>query len=195
MRRKQAFNALATHNEFERKRVMHASMLNEMKPAKPWYAHRWPWLLMLGPALVIAAGVHTMWLAFSRQDALVVDDYYKEGQAINQDLKRDRVAAGMKMALRMRYDAAGGTLSGSLSSLGRPRSGKIVLHLVHSTQPSKDMRLELQTDAQGNFTAALPMLEIAHWQVVVEDERRDWRLSGRWAWPQEKSVELKADRL
>jgi hypothetical protein len=73
----------------------HALNLEETRNAKPWYAQRWPWLLMLGPVLVILAGSYTCWLAFSRQDALVVDDYYKQGRAINQDLRRDRVATAM----------------------------------------------------------------------------------------------------
>lgn len=41
--------------------------------AVPWYRHRWPWLLMAGPAVVVVAGVFTAWLAISRADALVAD--------------------------------------------------------------------------------------------------------------------------
>jgi len=63
------------------------------KQVAPWYKHRWPWLLMLGPFVVLVAGFVTMWISFSGADALVVDDYYKQGKAINQDLRRDRVAS------------------------------------------------------------------------------------------------------
>ena len=63
------------------------------KEVAPWYRHRWPWLLMLGPFAVVVAGFVTMWISFTGADALVVDDYYKQGKAINQDLRRDRVAA------------------------------------------------------------------------------------------------------
>ena len=38
-----------------------------------WYKHRWPWLLMAGPATVLIAGFITMWISFSGADALVVD--------------------------------------------------------------------------------------------------------------------------
>lgn len=170
----------------------YATNPSQPKTARPWYAHRWPWLLMLGPAAVVVAGIHTTWLAFSKQDALVVDDYYKQGKAINQDLRRDRVAASLKLEMAMRYDAAAGKLLGSISSLGQPLTGKMIVTLAHSTQPGKDIRLEVQPDAQGRFEADLPMLEIAHWQVQVESERRDWRLHQRWAWPQDNSIELSA---
>jgi len=52
---------------------MQTNTFKEPAPA-PWYRHRWPWLIMLGPFLVVLAGSYTMWLAYSRQDALVVGE-------------------------------------------------------------------------------------------------------------------------
>ncbi len=166
---------------------------NRINTAKPWYRHRWPWLLMLGPFVVILAGVYTTWLAFSRQDALVVDDYYKQGKAINQDLRRDRVAASMKLKLSVRYDAAAGRLAGNISSLTQAGAGKLRINLVHSTLPAKDIVLQAQPDEQGNFSVALPMLDMARWQVQVEGEQRDWRLIGVWTWPQQQAIEIRAE--
>ena len=159
---------------------------------KPWYTHRWPWLLMLGPALAIVAGIHTAWLAMSGQDALVVDDYYKEGKAINQDLRRDKLAASLRLHVHMRYDAAAGRLIGSISSLERPQLGTVVVRLIHPTQPDKDMRLVAQPDEHGNFSLGLPLLDRAHWHVLIESEVRDWRLHDEWAWPQQEIVDIKA---
>ena len=34
------------------------------KPDK-WYRHPWPWLLMAGPAIVVVAGLYTLFLAVS----------------------------------------------------------------------------------------------------------------------------------
>jgi hypothetical protein len=161
--------------------------------AKPWYVHRWPWLLMLGPFIVILAGSYTMWMAFSRQDAMVVDDYYKQGKAINQDLRRDRIATALGLSFNSRYDPAAGKLNGMLLSFGAPLAGKISIHLAHATQPEKDLRLAAQLDRHGEFSIALPMLERARWQVLVESERRDWRLAGAWKWPQQEIVAIKAD--
>ncbi|MDB5824905.1 MAG: cytochrome oxidase assembly protein [Herminiimonas sp.] len=167
--------------------------IDEADQEKPWYAHIWPWLLMLGPVLVIIAGGYTSWLAFSRQDAMVVDDYYKQGKAINQDLRRDRVATSLGLSLQARYDPVKGTLQGRLQSFGAPAAGNISLYLAHSTQPEKDLRLEVQLDPRGEFSVALPMLDRARWQLTVEGARRDWRLLGVWQWPQQQSVDIKAD--
>ena len=165
-----------------------------MPTFRPWYAHRWPWLLMLGPALVVVAGSYTMWLAFTREDAMVVGDYYKEGRAINQDLKRDRIAASLGISLRMSYNPETATLAGNVRSLGAPSQQKFRLHMAHPTRPEKDMQLSVQTDRNGDFSMVLPMLEMARWQIQLENDRRDWRVEGVWHWPQQRTVELTADR-
>ena len=50
---------------------------------------------MAGPAVVIVAGVITLWLAVRSSDGLVTDDYYKQGLAVNQVLERDHRAAAL----------------------------------------------------------------------------------------------------
>jgi hypothetical protein len=159
-------------------------------PGQPWYAQRWPWLLMLGPAIVIVAGIHTTWVAFTMQDALVVDDYYMQGKAINQDLRRERTAAAMGLRAQLRYDAARGMLAGQLSGKLTPANLPIKLQLIHSTLPEKDIRLSARTDANGAFEIALPIFDKARWQVMLEDDGTDWRLSGPWLWPAQRDVAL-----
>lgn len=162
----------------------------------PWWGHRWPWLLMLGPFLVLLAGGYTGWLAFSHQDALVAGDYYKKGKAINQDLRRDRAAGALGLSATLRYDAARGVLAGRLDGAGAiPPS--LALRLSHATQPDKDVRLELRPAPNGAFEAALPMLERSRWQVLIEGEDRSggaaraWRLEAGWNWPARREVTLR----
>jgi hypothetical protein len=162
-------------------------------PQQPWYAHRWPWLLMLGPAIVVAAGSYTGYLAFSNPDPLVVGDYYKRGKAINQDLRRDRVATERAMALNLNYDAQAGQLVGAARSGGTAYGETLMLGLSHATLPHKDLQFVLVPDAQGSFRLALPMLERSRWHVVVEGGKGDWRLEGQWNWPAQRAIEIKAD--
>ncbi|MDQ1923991.1 FixH family protein [Massilia pseudoviolaceinigra] len=159
----------------------------------PWYKHRWPWLLMLGPAIVVVAGVNLGFVAYRGQDAMVVDDYYKKGKAINQDLRRDRVASAMRLAFDARYDPATEKLAGTLSSGALALSAPFSIHLAHATLPQKDRKLDVIPDAAGRFSVALPLLERARWQVVVEGGKRDWRLAAAWHWPREQALAIKAD--
>jgi uncharacterized protein len=158
-----------------------------------WYTQAWPWLLMLGPFLVILAGGYTTWLAFTQQDALVVGDYYKQGKAINQDLRRDKIAASLQLNATLYYDA--GQLAGNIQSGGKPLAGALILSLNHATLPEKDIHLPLVADAQGNFHVPLPALDLARWQVLIENEKRDWRLAANWIWPKHKKLRLQADHL
>jgi hypothetical protein len=161
--------------------------------AGPWYTHRWPWLIMLGPFLVVLAGSYTIWIAFTRQDALVVSDYYKQGTAINQDLRRDRVATRMGLHADLQFDPAVGRLSGQISGTAGSQTGELTMQLIHPTLPEKDIKFPIQADANGRFSIALPMLEAARWQILIENAKRDWRLDGFWSWPQQHATFIKAD--
>ncbi len=163
-----------------------------MNSPSPWYAQRWPWLLMLGPAIVLVACFYTGWIAFSQQDALVVGDYYKKGKAINQDLRRDRAASALGVTVTLRYDAAEGQLRGLVATAGdKAVTGPLPLHLAHATQPDKDIRLLLHPGADGTFSIPLPLLDRSRWVVLVEDARKTWRLEGQWQWPAEHAVTLR----
>jgi hypothetical protein len=145
---------------------------------------------MAGPFVVLIAGAMTMWISFSGADALVVDDYYKQGKAINQDLRRDQQAADMGLSLSLRFDAASGTLLGQVR--GFKQRSALSLSLIHPTMPEKDLKLEAVVDEQGRFVMALPLLDRALWKVQLEDMTRTWRLRGSWAWPQQKDIDIQA---
>jgi hypothetical protein len=135
---------------------------------------------MLGPAIVLAGGAFVTWLAVGHPDALVVDDYYKQGKAINQDLRRDRAATALGLSLQARYDPRAGTLAGRLVGQGGGQSAPFTIYLAHPTLPQRDLRLFVRPAPDGSFSVALPALERTHWQVVVEGALRDWRLAKGW---------------
>jgi len=155
-----------------------------------WYQQRWPWFLMAGPAVAIGACSYMSYLAFAHQDALVVGDYYKQGKAINQDLRRDRAAASLGLSATLRYDAAEGLLRGQVNSASLLPQQVLTVRLAHATQPERDVQLLVRPDADGRFGIPLPMLERSRWQVLIESERRDWRMEGEWQWPVEREVRI-----
>lgn len=166
-----------------------------LQAAAPWYRHRWPWFLMIGPVLVLIGGVVMMWLAASRPDAMVVGDYYKRGKAINQELRRDRVASSLGLAFEAGHEAGAGRISGRLLSSGRPLAAPFHIRLAHPTQPGKDRVLEALPDARGRFSADAPALEATHWQVVVEggSGAGAWRLAGSWSPARQDRLRIVAD--
>ena len=149
-----------------------AAAAREDHAGRPWYREPWPWLLIVPPAIAIVAGVVTIWLAIASADGLVADDYYKRGLAINQDLRRDTIAAerGIDAAVSLR-DAV---LRIELSGNAAPEA--LFVRLVHAARAGHDQRLRLPLIAAGIYETALDALPPGHWRVVVEDPQGQWRV-------------------
>lgn len=62
------------------------------EPFTPWYREPWPWLIIGLLSVTFVWGSYRIYYAFKVQDSVVVDDYYKNGKSINQDLTRDQNA-------------------------------------------------------------------------------------------------------
>jgi len=56
-------------------------------PSAPWWKFGHVWLVISGPAIVIVAGFVTLWLAISRPDPVIAEDYYRQGIEINKTLE------------------------------------------------------------------------------------------------------------
>ncbi len=51
-----------------------------------WWRFGLVWLVIAGPAIVVVASFITLYLAISRPDPLVDEDYYRKGIEINKTL-------------------------------------------------------------------------------------------------------------
>ncbi len=145
----------------------------------PWYKHRWPWLLMLGPGIVIIAGIVTVWLAVVSNDGLVSDDYYKQGLAVNQRLQRDHKAGelGMKADL-MRSGEQLRLMMTADPSLQMP--SELIVRFMHPTQAGRDMAATMKAEGQGFYAGRLAADIGGRWRVSIEDPAGQWRLQGDW---------------
>ena len=132
---------------------------------------------MSGPAIVVVAGFITAWLAFSNADGLVVDDYYKQGLAINQTLGRSETAA--RLGVRAELSIGDGHVSVNIENA--EVRGKLKLRLVHPTRAGKDQSVELAAARPGVYQGSLQQPPPGRWHIVLEDS--DWRLAGDWILP------------
>ena len=146
--------------------------------ATPWYREPWPWILMAGPAAVIVAGAITIWIAFATSDGLVAEDYYKQGLAVNQMLKREAVAADMKLKARVEFPEGFHRVRVLLEGAA-PQ--ELRLRLVHATRAGHDLHLRLARTGTHYEAAIAQTLAPGHWRVQIEDPTRQWRLAGEWS--------------
>ncbi|SDP74422.1 hypothetical protein SAMN05216303_106366 [Rhodoferax sp. OV413] len=56
------------------------------EPVQPWWKYGHVWLVISGPLVVVVAAVVTAWIAFSQQDPVLAQDYYRQGVNINKTL-------------------------------------------------------------------------------------------------------------
>ena len=78
---------------------------SEAPVAPPWWKFGYVWLVIAGPAAVTVAGAATVWLALSRPETLVAEDYYRRGIEINRQLAGEKPKS-LAPALQARNHAA-----------------------------------------------------------------------------------------
>tara|TARA_R110002049_G_scaffold39931_3_gene122311 strand:+ start:612 stop:1142 length:531 start_codon:yes stop_codon:yes gene_type:complete len=143
----------------------------------PWYRQRWPWILMVAPVTAMVLGFVLLYLAITTNDGLVVDDYYRQGRAIDQTMARSAQAAELGLVADVRLRA--GEIRLRLSAddgVELPRV--IVVSVVHPTRAGFDQVLRLEAGHGGEYAGPLAPLTAGRWQVQIEDDARAWRLHG-----------------
>ena len=155
---------------------------------KPWYREPWPWLLMAGPAIVVVAGIVTAWIAVKYEDGLVADDYYKQGLAINQVIRRETAGAALDMRARVLF----GENRVRVFLTGAALPQELVLRLVHRTRAGLDRETRLKSDGNGWYEGAMPSTASGRWNLFLEDGDRNWRLTVEWDAATQESIQLPA---
>lgn len=143
----------------------------------PWHREPWPWLIMLGPALVIVAGVITTVIAFRGADGLVADDYYKQGLMINRVLEREKRAQALHVRGTAAYAAGTGRVRVQVSA-DAPLPPVLTLRVAHPTRAGMDQTVMLRAVQPGLYEGALQLPAAVRWLVVLEGN--NWRIAGEW---------------
>jgi hypothetical protein len=158
-------------------------------PAVPWYREPWPWILMAGPAIVVAAGFYTLYLAVVWKDPLVVDNYYKEGLAINRVLARDRLALQRGYRAVVMLNEQRSLLRVHLTGTELPL--ELNVHFIHPTKSGLDRRVVALQMQPGLYEGSVQLADAGRWDVELGDTQQQWRLTGDWR-PSEDRFVLEA---
>ncbi len=167
---------------------MSNSTMTLRKTSDPWYRQGWPWFLIALPASAVVAGIATIVIAVKSNDGLVVDDYYKQGLAIQQTMARSEAAATMGLVadLRLMAEAVEVDLS---SAQGALLPDTLQFTISFATKGNMDQSVTLVGE-NGKYKAAIQPLQPGRWHLLLEDESRAWRLTGTTNLPTETNVRL-----
>ncbi|CAM3808100.1 FixH family protein [Rheinheimera salexigens] len=154
---------------------------------KPWYKQLWPWLLIAVPVFTALKAAHTVMLMQGNIPDMVVDDYYKEGQAINQRLALYREAelrnldakvliAGNQIIIRFAQN----------DTLGE----HMLLDFYHPTIANKDFNLTAERSGKLLYIATLPHSLQGNWRIAVTDNSKAWKLRANLVLPASQEIQL-----
>lgn len=164
--------------------------MNSANPSNPppWYKQRWPWILMSLPATSMVLGFFLLYMAITTNDGLVVDDYYRQGRAIDQTIARSVVAAekGLAAEVGIRVDEIRIALD---ANEGVELPQELIVTIIHPTRAGFDQVLRLSQE-QGAYAAPIAPLTLGRWHVQIEDAERAWRLHGDVRIPDETQVRI-----
>jgi hypothetical protein len=144
--------------------------------SRPWYQQGWPWLLIAPPASAVVGGILTIIIAVNSPNALVVDDYYKQGLAINQE--KHRVARAAEMHLTALVRGNGKLITVSLDALQPVSDTTLNLQIAHVTRSELDRALVLERRGDS-YQAALADLPAGTWYLRLQDSQQTWELRSR----------------
>jgi hypothetical protein len=147
------------------------------RDTQPWYRERWPWLLMLGPFIVVIAGMVTAWLAVTSADGLVTDDYYRKGLKVDQTIARSDRAKALGVEARLTLTAETLSLRLLAADRGFVQPERLQVTVSHPTRAGLD-QTKLMARGPDGYSASFRLPASGHWLVTIEDEAKTWRLLG-----------------
>lgn len=130
------------------------------------------WLVVGLPLFAILASLHVTFVAFTRGDATLPDEYHWEGMQLDRDFAGAQRAAALDVRATLRLLSATGDCQVTLGIDAAPPPA-IELNLVHGTRPELDRRVRLARSGQS-YTGECGSLPSGHWHVELTDLAGSW---------------------
>ncbi len=148
---------------------------NDSQQVLPWYREYYVWLLILFPMLAVIGGIVTAILAVQSDSGLVVDDYYKQGLAINRTLDRDQAALDYNLDADIQLDQKQEEVSITMSSSsGFVYPTNLSVTFLNATRSGLDKEVNMLLTQDNVYRGKLTALAAGKWYVHIQYD--DWRL-------------------
>jgi len=148
---------------------------------KSWFKQFWPWFLIGLPMVAVVGSINLLMTALDNKPDMVVDDYYTEGKAINNDFALLNKAKELNISALIKQ-----TDEELLISLqGVEDKSSISFSLYHSTLAKRDISVMLTADASGNYHFENTQNLTGKWKLRIEPFDKSWRLQKTITLPRE----------
>jgi hypothetical protein len=155
--------------------------MNERATGAPWYRCFWPWFIVVLLGTSVAGSIATAVIAISGRDALVRDDWYRDGMAVNRRIEREARAGALGISASGRLDWVTGEVRLELAGDGVADLPTLAFELSHPTRSQHDALLQLQRGDDGVFRGSLerpPSGRRFYARLEPGNEQPEWRIGG-----------------
>lgn len=150
-------------------------MLDNHASEEPWYKQFWPWFLIFLPLSAVVAGITTIFIAQNNAVALVSDNYYKDGLAINQNklLEKNAIELGITADLLV----TNGSSICTIQLTGKHNNpSEITLTLLHPTLANLDQKIQLPKISNNVYQLDCTLPIKGKWYISITNPTRTWKI-------------------
>lgn len=158
---------------------------------KKWHQYPYVWFLIGIPATSVVLSMILIYFAINGRDPMVVDDYYRQGRAINEVLSRDKLAAELGVSATIYIDSKTSTVMLDVHSKDKLKLTDIFeLKITHATRRDLDKIIRLYRTPSGQYRGQLtaPGLQAGKW--YLELGTKEWRVTTKITLPNHKKIVL-----
>ena len=149
----------------------------------PWYKEPWAYLVFALPLISVCVGTTVFFIANTNPDSVVVDDYYKKGKSINQDIRKFKLA----QKLGVHFDMQVSNNEIILKPTGIDKAFPMLnVNFHHSTLSERDFSLKLTTDGNGWLRQSFDNDINGKWKISITPFDDQWRMQTTLALPQQQ---------
>ncbi len=118
---------------------------------------------------MVVASIITLFIAINSSNSLVRDDYYKEGLAINTDLRKVTLAKELGIEPILSINSNNKTLTVRLKTKDSiPQPPMLLVRFIHPFDEAFDMDIPLQKTEQNNtWQQQYNRIDTLNWNVEV----------------------------
>ncbi|MEX2474795.1 FixH family protein [Marinobacter sp.] len=155
---------------------------------KPWYRQPWLWFLLVFPLASIIWCTIAITVAMNTDNAMVTDDYAKEGRGINMQIARDQKAKDL--GLQGEFEFSEREIKLSFSSTEQTDYPYLILNLFHPTIAEKDQTVQFTRTGENTYRATLNQDIQGRWYFDLRSPDNDWRLKGETSLPSDDAIQV-----
>ena len=150
--------------------------MSEITKYTHWYQSPIGWLIFFVILATVTSGVLMITISISDPDDIVIDDYYKQGLAIN--LSKARNTRALKLGIKADFVSTPRGLTVRVIGLKGTENSALRMYLQHPTRRRHDRQFRLPCGQDG-CSSMISGIRHGRYYYAIEPQDRHWRLSGR----------------